>query len=186
MRRIIRRNLIRDPSGRPLSIQSERVTDDGRGLVQHTSERTAGSCTGCQRPLHDLAEFRGICDWCHARGCCLHCISHCQVCSRRLCGHCRRGFAGPPVLTVCSHCQQRLVQRQILQDQQILFEQELSRHRLFNQDQALRLNFERTHLMAQLQAARLGLNKVWWPIWVGRKLWGASTAVVSYARRTLR
>jgi len=186
MRRIIRRNLVRDPAGRAISIQSERLTDDGRGSLQQTSELTAGWCSGCRRPITALSELRGVCDGCHTRGCCVHCLSQCQVCSRRLCGHCRRGFAGPPALTVCSVCQERLVHRQLLQDQQTAFEQDLARHRLFNQDQALRLNFERTHLMAQLQAARLGLNRVWWPLWVIRLLWSALTMVTRYAGRTLR
>ena len=186
MRRIVRRNLIRDPAGRPLSMQSERLTDDGRGSLQQTSEVTAGWCSGCRRPVTDLSELRGVCDWCHARGCCVHCFSQCQVCSRRLCGHCRRGFAGPPTLTVCEICQERLVHRQLLADQHTAFEQELARHRLFNQDQALRLNFERTHLMAQLQAARLGLNRVWWPLWIMQQVWWVTTTVVGYAWRAAR
>lgn len=185
MRRIVRRNLVRDPAGRPLSVQSERLTDDGRGAVQQTTERTTRWCSGCHRPVAELAELRGICDWCHARECCVHCLSQCAVCSRRLCGKCRRGFAGPPTLTVCAVCQQRMIHRQILQDQQASFEQELARHRLFNQDQALRLNFERTNLMAQLQAARLGLNRVWWPIWVIRKVSWLCSLVVRYAWRLL-
>ena len=187
MRHIFKRFLVRDPRGRALSTQSERLTDDGRGWLQLTSERTAEWCSGCRRPVTELSELRGICDGCHSRGCCVHCLSQCQVCSRRLCGHCRRGFAGPPALTVCATCQQRLVERQVLQDQQTAFEQELARHRLFNQDQALRLNFERTNLMAQLQAARLGLNKK--PHLIMRVVGGVGwtlTKVVEHARRTLR
>jgi hypothetical protein len=169
MRRIVRRNLVRDPSGRPISVQSERVTDDGRGLLQQTSERTAAWCSGCRRPLADFSDARGVCDWCHARGCCVHCLSQCQVCSRRLCGHCRHGFAGPPVRTVCGACHQRLLHRQLLQDRQAASVQELARHqaalahelarhRLYQQDEALRLHRERTYLMAQIQAARYGLS----------------------------
>jgi hypothetical protein len=73
-----------------------------------------------------------------------------------------------------------------LEDQQTAFEQDLARHRLFNQDQALRLNFERTHLMAQLQAARLGLNRVWWPLRVIQLIGWIVTTVVRYAWRFLR
>jgi hypothetical protein len=156
--RIVRRTLVRDPAGRPLSVQSERVTDDGSGSIQQTAERTARWCSGCRRPVTELSELRGVCDHCRSRGCCVHCLSHCQVCARRLCGHCRHGFAGPPALTVCAACQRRLLHRQLLQDRQTLFEQDLSRfrllqqdqhatfeqelarHRLFQQDQALRLN----------------------------------------------
>lgn len=186
MRRIVRRSLVRDPAGRALSMQSERLTDDGHGSVHHCSERTAGWCSGCRRPIEDLSQLRGLCDWCRTRGCCVHCLSQCQVCSRRLCGRCRRGFAGPPLVTVCTICQARLIHRQLLQDQQIAFEQELARHRLFNQDQALRLNFERTQLMAQLQAARLGLNRVWWPLWILRGVWSMLKTVVQYAWRASR
>jgi hypothetical protein len=41
MRRIIRRNIVRDSAGRPLSLESERVTEDDGGSLQQTSERTA-------------------------------------------------------------------------------------------------------------------------------------------------
>lgn len=176
MTRIVRRTLVRDPAGRPLSVQSERVTDDGSGSLQQTTERTAHWCSGCGRPVTELSELRGTCDHCRSRGCCVHCLSHCQLCARRLCGQCRHGFAGQPALTVCTTCLRKLIRRQLLQDQQAaftqelarlrtlqqsqhaIFEQELNRHRLFQHDQALRLNFERTYLMAQLQAARMGLT----------------------------
>jgi hypothetical protein len=87
---------------------------------------------------------------------------------------------------VCARCQARLVHRQVLQDQQTAFEQELARHRLFNQDQALRLNFERAQLAAELQAAKLGLNKVWWPIWLIRGVGSALVTGVRHARNALR
>lgn len=185
MRRIVRRNLVRDASGRALSLQSERVTDDGMGSLQQTSETTAAWCSGCRRPVAELAELRGVCDWCRSRGCCTHCLSQCQMCSRRLCGQCRRGFAGPPTLTVCAVCQQRLVHRQLLQDQQVEFERELARRRLFQQDEALRLNYERLRLMAHFQAARLGLHSERWPIWLLRKSWGAFRTVIGYAWRAV-
>lgn len=186
MRRIVRRNLVRDPAGRALSMRSERLTDDGRGSLQQTSEQTAAWCSGCRRPLTELSELRGVCDSCHTRECCVHCLSHCEVCSRRLCGHCRCGFAGPPPLTVCASCQEQLIHRQILQDQQTAFEQELARHRLFNQDQALRLNFERAEVAAQLQEARLNQGRVWWPIWVLQRVGSGVVTVVKHALRTLR
>jgi hypothetical protein len=62
-------------------------------------------------------------------------------------------------VTVCEPCRQRLMKRQLLQDRQSEFEQAVTRHRMYHQDQALRLNEERLQLAAQLQAARLGLNK---------------------------
>src|SRR5688572_17322684 len=111
MRRVVRRYLTRDVNGRALAVQSERLTDDGLGAMHLSSERTAASCSGCQRPGLELSELRGVCDWCHARGCCVHCLSTCQVCSRKLCGCCRLGFVGPPPLTVCAVCLQRLTYR---------------------------------------------------------------------------
>jgi len=185
MTRIIRRNLFRDPAGRPFYSQSERVTDDGRGHVHQVTERTARACTGCNRPVVELSEVRGVCDWCHKRGCCVHCVSNCQVCSRRLCGHCRRGFAGPPNITVCAICQGRLIHRQTLQDHQAAFERELARHRLFNQDQSLRLNYERTHMTAYFEAVRLGLVRGPWWLRAIRGVWRAHTAVIQHAWRTL-
>jgi hypothetical protein len=184
MRRIIRRNLVRDANGHPLSLQSQRVTDDGTGSVQYTSEMTAQNCSGCGRPVTDLSELRGVCDWCHTRGCCVHCLTRCQVCSRRLCGRCRCGFAGSPALTVCPVCRNRLVHRQMLQDEQAAFAQEVMRHRLFTQDQALRLAFERNYVSAQLQAARLGLR--WGKPRFLRRLWKTATEVAHHARRALR
>jgi hypothetical protein len=86
---------------------------------------------------------------------------------------------------VCAVCQERLAYRQLLQDQQTAFEQDLARHRLFQQEEALRLNFERTRLMAEFQAARLGLDKVWWPVWVVRKLGSGAAVAVRYAWRHL-
>ena len=70
-----------------------------------------------------------------------------------------RAASGPPASTVCAICQQRLIQRQALQDEQSEFENEVTRHRLFNEDLALRLNHERLQLTSSLQAARLGLDK---------------------------
>lgn len=186
MRRIIKRFLVRDPRGRELSLQSERLTDDGRGWLQVTSERTAGWCPGCRRPVTELSELRGLCDACHRHGCCIHCVSRCEVCDRQLCGQCRRGFAGPPPRTVCAVCQPRLIERQILLDRQTAFEQELARHRLFNQDEALRLNFEKMHLMAQFQAAKLGLNRKTPLMRVVNGVRWTVSKVVDHARRTLQ
>ncbi|HYE20292.1 MAG TPA: hypothetical protein VEA69_17725 [Tepidisphaeraceae bacterium] len=167
-------------------VRSERLTDDGRGALHQTAEQTAQWCRGCGRPVADVGELRGTCDWCGTGGCCVHCLARCEVCSRLLCGRCRCGFVGPPALTVCWNCQARLAHRQVLQDQQAAFENELARHRLFNQDQALRLNFERTHLSAELQAARLGLDKVWWPVWVLKVAGRGVMKVVRYAWRAVR
>ncbi len=114
------------------------------------------------------------------------------------------------MLTVCTTCLRKLIRRQLLQDQQVaftqelarfrtlqqsqhaLFEQELNRHRLFQHDQALRLNFERTYLTAQLQAARMGLTLNLRPrrepslLKILRALVKAPLTVVRYAWNALR
>jgi hypothetical protein len=62
------------------------------------------------------------------------------------------------MLTVCAICQQRLIQRQLLEDEQAEFDREVTRHRLCHQDFALKLLHERMQTTANLQAARLGLS----------------------------
>jgi hypothetical protein len=181
MRRIIKRFLTRDPQGRAISSQSEHLSDDENGDLQVTTERTAAFCTGCRRDVMELSELRGVCDWCHQRGCCVHCISKCQICARRLCGTCRRGFAGDTSsMTVCPSCHHRLDQRQHLlnqrqrqQDRQatmqqmlqnqlmierLKFDREMSRRREWNEIAALRLKAQDMQWTAQLQVARLRLD----------------------------
>lgn len=162
MRRVLRRSIVRDPDGQPLAMRSERLTDDGRGWILATTVQTASHCSGCRRPVVDVAERRGVCDVCHRRECCVHCIAQCQLCMRRLCGRCRHGFAGHPAVTVCVTCGTQLLRRQALEDRRSIVDAELRRHfeqqRLLNQIESLRLNAERTRIMAQLQAMRLGLQ----------------------------
>ncbi len=163
MRRILRRYLTRDPAGRAISRRFERLTDDGAGNLRLNSEQTAQWCSGCRRPVVELSELRGLCDWCHSRGCCIHCVSECQVCSRQLCGRCRQGFGGPPAVTVCAVCRQRLIERQMLEDQQTMeqtaFDRYVAQQRLVIQAEGLRLNEQRLQLMARLQEARLGAGR---------------------------
>jgi hypothetical protein len=81
---------------------------------------------------------------------------------RRLCGACRHGFAGPGANTVCATCAAQLLRRQIIEDRSAVVEADYRRHfeqqRILNQIEALRLSAERTQIMAQLQALRLGLR----------------------------
>jgi len=162
MRRVIRRYVTRDPRGRPIFTRSERLTDDGAGHLHLNAEQIARWCSGCRRPVTELSELRGICDFCRRRECCVHCLSQCQVCSRRLCGHCRRGFAGNEALTVCAVCYDRLMDRQIMQDQltleQTTFDRYLAQQRLIQQVEALRQASERMQIMARFQDARLALD----------------------------
>ena len=93
----------------------------------------------------------------------MHCVSACQVCSRRLCGYCRLGFVGERSLTVCGVCHRKLLQRQAVEDQALLeqnaFDRWLAHQRILHQAEMLRLNEERLRLAADAQAARFGTNK---------------------------
>lgn len=191
MRRIHRHYLTRGPDGRVVVGRIEKLTDDGNGWMQLLSEQQSVCCSGCRRPIIDLSELRGTCDWCHTRGCCVHCLSQCQVCSRRLCGTCRMGFAGPPALTVCAVCHGRLTHRQAFHDQlavqQTAFDRQIAQQRLLIQLEGLRLAADRLQLSANMQAARLGLNRPppFWRRMVAWTLMGISKSF-SYVCRFLR
>jgi hypothetical protein len=191
MRHIERRYLTRDGNGRPIDMRYERLTDDGLGNTHLVSEQRAKQCSGCFRQMLDISESRGRCDWCHTRECCINCAATCQVCSRRLCGHCRRGFAGPPALTVCEVCHQRLMYRQAVQDQfelqQTAFDRQMAQQRLLNDMESLRLTAERLHFSNYFEAARLGLRPP--PTLMQRLLrftWRVIVTVLDYATRPLR
>ena len=159
MRRITKRFLTADRSGHVLSSNSERLTDDGRGHLNVTTRRVAAWCSSCHRPLTDTEQRRGCCDYCRLRSCCDACEVRCHVCSRRLCGYCRRGFVGQTSMTVCPICLVRLRQRQAFQDQllvrKIAFERQMLRQRELTRLHALNLQAARVRVTAQLQAARL-------------------------------
>jgi hypothetical protein len=191
MRRIERRYVTRDGRGRPIAVRCERVTDDGLGNARLVSEQRAKTCSGCFRPVVDLSETRGLCDWCHARECCVHCVATCEVCSRRLCGHCRLGFAGPPGLTVCEACYRRLEYRQMVDDQlqaqQTAFDRQVAQQRLLNDIESLRLAADRLHFSNHFQAAKLGLPPP--PTLLGRVLqfaWRTLAMGFDYAARSVR
>ena len=158
MRMILRRTQTRDPRGRTLATQSERLTDDGSGRVQVTETRTAVWCPGCRRPVNDLSELRGRCDHCRVAALCVRCEIQCQACSRRLCGRCRRGFAGASAMTVCPVCLVRLSARQAYLDRLTLRQQALQRaslqHREWLRLQQLRLQIAQYRTNAQFTVAR--------------------------------
>lgn len=162
MRRITKRFLTADRLGHVLSSNSERLTDDGHGHLNVTTRRIAAWCSGCHRPLTDMEQRRGRCDYCRLRTCCDACEVRCQVCSRRLCGDCRRGFVGQTWMTVCPICLVRLRQRQVFQDQllvrKVVFERQMLRQRELARLQALNLQAAQVRVMAQLQAARLHMT----------------------------
>ena len=169
MKRIIKRFLTTDGRGRPLIVNSERLFDDQRGRLSLTTQRTAISCSGCRRPLVNFEELRGRCDACGIRGSCLHCETKCDACSRRICGRCRRGFAGPPPRTVCLICLHRLRKRQAFLDEQVLhqaaFQRRMHLQRQWLRVQALRLRAtqlraqERLVLLREMHKLRLVLGQ---------------------------
>lgn len=190
MRRILRRYVVRDRLGRPISVRSERLTDDGEH-VHLSAEQQARPCGGCGRYLTEVSMLRGVCDCCGIRECCDHCIRHCQVCQRQLCGRCRQGFAGPPPVTVCASCREQLRQRRQFDDHraamQAAFDRHMEQQRLVNQSDRFNLDSVRTRASLQLQAARLGLRPSTTPLW--RRALGLTGHAVSkvfrHARRLL-
>ena len=158
MRHIHRRTLTRDRHGRTLDTSVERLSDDGRGRLNLSVQRTAIWCTGCHRPVQDLNELRGRCDSCRARGICARCESRCQACARNLCGRCRRGFAGHSTMTVCPICLVRLQRRQLyidqLQARQMYAQRRSFIHREWLRNQHLRLQLARMRLQGRIAAMR--------------------------------
>jgi hypothetical protein len=159
MAKVLKRFLVTDRFGRPVLSNSERLTDNGRGRTSLTNRRVAIWCQSCHRPVTDLAELRGKCDYCRLRKCCSRCEAVCAGCSRRLCGYCRRGFVGNRVFTVCPICLVRLRQRQLFQDQilmrKLALHSQILRQRERTRIEALRLQAARARMTGQLQAARL-------------------------------
>jgi len=162
MRKILKRFLTRDRAGRTLSNETERLTDTGNGVLNLTTSRTATYCPGCRRPVSDVNDHRGRCDYCRSRSLCVQCEVRCQACSRRLCGYCRRGFAGQAPVTVCPTCLVHLRRRQAFQDRLILqraaYDRRMIRQRETARLQGLQLQAARFRTMAQLQASRLRIQ----------------------------
>ena len=159
MAKIFKRFLITDRLGHVVSSNSERLSDNGRGRTSLTNRRVAIWCQSCHRPVTEIAELRGKCDYCRLRKCCSQCEVVCAGCSRRLCGYCRRGFVGNRVFTVCPICLVRLRQRQMFHDQilmrKLALHSQILRQRERTRIEALRLQAARTRMMGRLQAARL-------------------------------
>jgi len=159
MRKIVKRYQTVDPRGRVLARNTERLADDGYGRVSLATRTVAARCSGCGRFIGDLSELRGYCDYCRRRACCIQCETRCQVCSRRLCVGCRRGFVGQAAMTVCPICLFRLRRRQAFLDRYTLEKAAFERRMFVQRERAhlqtLYLQAERMRIMAQLQAARM-------------------------------
>lgn len=156
--RILKRYFTTDGSGRIIASNTERLTEDGGGNVHLTSRHTALRCSGCLRPLTDVSQARGRCDYCGIRGCCTECIVKCQACSRRLCGRCRRSFVGNTTNTVCPTCAVKLQRRQVYIDrvntQKLHLQYRMQLRREQTRLDALRLQAMRMRQSAQLAAIR--------------------------------
>ena len=158
MRRIIKRMLTTDPSGRVLSGNTERLGDDGRGVIHVAHRNIAVFCQGCRRPLTELSELRGRCHYCRIRSCCVHCETQCCACARRLCWACRRGFAGQTPATACPTCQVSLFRRQAYLDRLVLegamFNRSIQRQQSLQRMYSLDLQATRDRAHSQLGVIR--------------------------------
>ena len=81
MRRIRKQWVVTDRRGRVLSHNGECLVDDGNGNIDVVTHRLATQCTGCGRPVLDVADMRGVCHDCGMRTLCVQCEVHCQACS---------------------------------------------------------------------------------------------------------
>jgi hypothetical protein len=159
MRNIFKRRIIVDPTGHTMHGNSERLTDNGRNRLNYTQRQQAIWCPNCRRPITDISELTGRCDYCRMRTCCERCQTYCRICTRRLCGNCRRGFVGSRIFTVCPVCLVKLQQRQYLEDQmlarKVAIENWSLRQRQINYVNSLRLQAERARMIGQIQASRI-------------------------------
>ena len=162
MRNIIKRRFVVDETGRPMFGNSERLVDNGRNRLHYTHRQRSKKCRSCHRSITDVSESAGRCDYCRVRTCCAHCQVQCQVCARRLCGNCRRGFVGSRIITVCPICLVKLRQRQHFEDQMLVRRAAIQnwalRQRQINHIHALRLQAARARMIGQIQASRIRTN----------------------------
>lgn len=162
MNNIFKRTVITGKTGRTILGNSERLVDNGRGRLHYFHHQTAVHCSSCRRPVTDISQLQGRCDYCRMRTCCVHCQTHCQVCARRLCGNCRRGFVGSRVSTVCPICLVKLRQRQRFEDQMLARRNAIQnwalRQKQINHINSLRLQAARSRMMGQIQASRIRTN----------------------------
>lgn len=147
MKRILKQHLITSQTGRVLNRNTERLSDNGRGRINLTTQSTAIQCPNCRRPVTDINKLRGKCDICRNQSCCENCETRCRVCSRKLCGRCRRGFVGQSsIITVCPICLNHLRQRQVFNDR-LLIQKIRYQRQMMHQREVVRLR------ALQLQAA---------------------------------
>ena len=163
MKKISKRFLVTDQSGRVLDSNTEHLSDNGRGRINLTTRRTAVRCPNCNRAITDINKQRGRCDYCRALSCCENCETKCKVCSRRLCSRCRRGFVGQSsIITVCPTCENHLRQRQAFNDrlliQKIGYQRQIMHQREVARLRALQLQAASMSARNQIQIARTRMN----------------------------
>jgi len=147
MKKILKQHLITNRNGKVLNRNTERLSDNGRGMLNLTTRSTATYCPNCQTPVTDINKLRGRCDYCRTQSCCENCETRCKVCSRKLCGRCRRGFVGQSsIITVCPICLNHLRQRQAFNDR-LLIQKIRHQRQIMHQREVARLRG------LQLQAA---------------------------------
>lgn len=160
MKKILKRFFVTDQSGRVIDSNTEHLTDNGRGRINHTTRRTAIRCPNCRRPITNINKLRGRCDYCRSQSCCDNCETRCKVCSRRLCGRCRRGFVGQSnIITVCPVCLSNLRQRQAFNDrlliQKIRYHRQIMHRREIARLRALQLQAAGMRSRNQIQIAAM-------------------------------
>ncbi len=144
MKKILKQHLITSQNGKVLNRSTERLTDNGCGMLNLTTRSTATHCPNCQTLVTDINKLRGRCDYCRTQSCCENCETKCKVCSRKLCGRCRRGFVGQSsIITVCPICLNYLRQRQAFNDRLLI-------QKIGHQRQIMR-----QHEVARLRALQL-------------------------------
>ena len=145
--KILKQHLITSPHGKVINRNTENMTDNGRGRLNYITRSTAVYCPNCRRPVTDINKLRGKCDICRIQSCCENCETKCRVCSRRLCGRCRRGFVGQSsIITVCPIYLNHLRQRQAFNDR-LLIQKIRDQRQIMHQREVARLRG------LQLQAA---------------------------------
>jgi hypothetical protein len=158
MKSVLKRAFTVDRDGRVLASDGERLLDSGDGRLSVTTHRTTLSCPGCTRPIADIAELRGRCDYCQRTALCEACATTCQSCSRRLGPCCRRGVPGQSPSALCPNCWHYFLHRQAYQDQLLrkhaAFQRRILLQREWYRLQALRLNAARTRAALRMAAIR--------------------------------
>ena len=160
MKKIIKRSIVTDHSGIPITGDSEHLNDDGSGRYNLTNRKQVTRCPNCHRPISDISELRGQCDICRTKSVCSQCIATCRGCSKVLCGRCRRGFVNNSgTYTVCDSCRILFQQRQAYYDrinmQKLLYERARIKQKERQQLRSLQLNAAKLKAMGKLQAIKI-------------------------------